>query len=164
MVLGWPTLSPGGFRLQGLERTPIEYYKSRPACAATPARGPGILPADPIKLKTPRVRLERRACGVARTLLSMAQVEITTMTFGPFGVGRLDGKAVMVPNAAPGDLLEITVVQERAGYLVARADRVLKAGAARRTPPCPYLPRCGGCDWQQITYPAQAGFKAEIIA
>ena len=94
---------------------------------------------------------------------SMAQVEITAMTFGPFGVGRLNGKAVMVPNAAPGDLLEVTVVHERAGYLVARADRVLNAGAARRTPPCPYLPRCGGCDWQQISYPAQARFKADAV-
>src|SRR5260370_851782 len=61
----------------------------------------------------------------------MAQVEITAMTFGPFGVGRLDGKAVMVAHAAPGDLLEVTVVQERAGYLIARAERVLKADAAR---------------------------------
>ena len=94
----------------------------------------------------------------------MAQVEITAMTFGPFGVGRLDGKAVMVPHAAPGDLLEVTVVQQRAGYLVARAERVLKAGAARRRPPCPYLPRCGGCDWQQIAYPEQTRFKAEVIA
>ena len=94
----------------------------------------------------------------------MAQVEITAMTFGPYGVGRLDGKAVMVPHAAPGDLLEVTVVRERAGYLIARAERVLKAGAARRTPPCPYLPRCGGCDWQQIAYPEQARFKAEVIA
>ena len=86
------------------------------------------------------------------------------MTFGPFAVGRLDGKAVMVPSAVPGDLLEVTVIQERAGYLVARAERVLKAGAARRIPPCPYLPRCGGCDWQQITYPGQVRFKAEVIA
>jgi 23S rRNA (uracil1939-C5)-methyltransferase len=94
----------------------------------------------------------------------MAQVEITAMTFGPYGVGRLDGKAVMVPHAAPGDLLEVTVVQERGGYLIARAERVLKAGAARRTPPCPYLPRCGGCDWQQIAYSEQTRFKAEVIA
>ncbi|MGZ6240957.1 MAG: class I SAM-dependent RNA methyltransferase [Candidatus Binataceae bacterium] len=94
----------------------------------------------------------------------MAQVEITAMTFGPFAVGRLDGKAVMVPNAAPGDLLEVTVVQERAGYLVARGEQVLKGGAARRTPPCPYLPRCGGCDWQQIAYSAQTRYKAEVIA
>jgi 23S rRNA (uracil1939-C5)-methyltransferase len=94
----------------------------------------------------------------------MALIEITAMTFGPFGVGRLNGKAVMVPNGVPGDVLEVTVTQERAGYLVARAERVLKAGIARRTPPCPYLPRCGGCDWQQINYPAQAQFKAEVIA
>ncbi len=86
------------------------------------------------------------------------------MTFGPYGVGRLDGKAVMVPHAAPGDLLEVTVVQERGGYLIARAERVLKAGAARRTPPCPYLPRCGGCDWQQIAYSEQTRFKAQVIA
>ena len=99
-----------------------------------------------------------------RAPASMAQVEITAMTFGPYGVGRLDGKAVMVPHAAPGDLLEVTVVRERAGYLVARAERVLKAGTARRTSPCPYLPRCGGCDWQQIAYPEQARFKAEVIA
>ena len=99
-----------------------------------------------------------------RAPASMAQVEITAMTFGPYGVGRLDGKAVMVPHAAPGDLLEVTVVRERAGYLVARAERALKAGTARRTPPCPYLPRCGGCDWQQIAYPEQARFKAEVIA
>ena len=94
----------------------------------------------------------------------MAEVEITAMTFGPFGVGRLDGRAVMVPNAAPGDLLEVTVTEQRAGHLVARVERVLKASAARRTPPCSYLPRCGGCDWQQIAYPEQVRFKAEVVA
>lgn len=86
------------------------------------------------------------------------------MTFGPFGVGRLEGQAVMVPHAVPGDLLEVTITERRAGYLVARAERVLRAGAARRTPPCPYLPRCGGCDWQQIAYPDQVRVKGEVIA
>jgi 23S rRNA (uracil1939-C5)-methyltransferase len=90
--------------------------------------------------------------------------EIAAMTFGPFGVGRLDGKTVMVRGAVPGDLLEVTVIQERAGYFVACTERVLRAGASRRTPPCPYLPRCGGCDWQQIGYPEQTRFKGEVIA
>lgn len=94
----------------------------------------------------------------------MAEVEITAMTFGPFGVGRLDGETVMVPNAAPGDLLEVTVSGRRAGHSIASAGRVLRAGPSRRTPPCPYLPRCGGCDWQQIGYPAQARLKGEVIA
>jgi 23S rRNA (uracil1939-C5)-methyltransferase len=94
----------------------------------------------------------------------MAQVEITAMTFGPYGVGRLGDRTVMVPNAAPGDLLEVRVIGQRAGNLVARVEEVLRPGSARRPPPCPYLPRCGGCDWQQIGYAAQVRLKGEIIA
>jgi 23S rRNA (uracil1939-C5)-methyltransferase len=94
----------------------------------------------------------------------MAQVEITAMTFGPFGVGRLEDRTVMVPNSVPGDLLEVRVVGQRAGSLLARAQKVLRRSPARRPPPCPYLPRCGGCDWQQIDYAAQVRLKGEIIA
>jgi 23S rRNA (uracil1939-C5)-methyltransferase len=94
----------------------------------------------------------------------MAQLEIIAMTFGPFAVGRLEGKTVMVPNCAPGDLAEVEIVDERRDYAVARLKAVIRPGPDRRVPPCPYLPRCGGCDWQQIAYPAQVRFKAEIIA
>jgi 23S rRNA (uracil1939-C5)-methyltransferase len=94
----------------------------------------------------------------------MPQLEITAMTFGPYGIGRLDGKTVMAPNCAPGDLLEVAITSERRDYALARTIAVIRPGPARRVPPCPFLPRCGGCDWQQIAYPAQVGLKAEIIA
>ncbi len=95
----------------------------------------------------------------------MEPVEITAMTFGAFGLGHLaDGRKVMVRDAAPGDLLEVSVVEERGDYRVASTARVLRAGPTRRQPPCPYLPQCGGCDWQQIAYPEQARLKAELIA
>lgn len=94
----------------------------------------------------------------------MPQLEIETMTLGPYGVGHLDGKTVMVPNAVPGDLLEIRIKLERRDYSVAEIERVLRPGPNRRHPPCPFLPRCGGCDWQQISYPAQVELKARLIA
>ncbi len=94
----------------------------------------------------------------------MPQLEITAMTFGPYGVGRLDGKAVMAPNCAPGDLLEVEIESERRDYALARPIAVIRPGPDRRTPPCPFLPRCGGCDWQQIAYPAQVRLKGEIVA
>jgi hypothetical protein len=33
----------------------------------------------------------------------MPEIEISAMTFGPFGVGRHEGKAVMVAGAVAGD-------------------------------------------------------------
>ncbi len=94
----------------------------------------------------------------------MAEIEINAMTFGPYGVGRIDGKSVMVAQAVPGDLLEVALTSERRDYALARIERIIRPGADRRRPPCQYLPRCGGCDWQQINYPAQLRLKARLIA
>ena len=41
------------------------------------------------------------------------RVPITEMTLGPYGVGRLDGKTVLVPNTAPGDLVDVVIEQDR---------------------------------------------------
>jgi 23S rRNA (uracil1939-C5)-methyltransferase len=94
----------------------------------------------------------------------MPEIEISAMTFGPYGVGRIDGKSVMVAQAVPGDLLEIAMTSERRDYAIARIDRIINPGMSRREPPCQYLPRCGGCDWQQIDYSAQVALKAKLIA
>jgi 23S rRNA (uracil1939-C5)-methyltransferase len=96
--------------------------------------------------------------------IAMPEIEINAMTFGPYGVGRIDGKSVMVAQAVPGDLLEVALTSERRDYAIARIDRIIRAGTDRREPPCQYLPRCGGCDWQQIDYPAQGALKAQLIA
>jgi 23S rRNA (uracil1939-C5)-methyltransferase len=94
----------------------------------------------------------------------MAEVEISAMTFGPFGVGHRDGKAVMVANSVVGDRLEVATVSERRDYSVAKIKEIIRASADRRAAPCPYLPRCGGCDWQHIDYRAQLRFKGEVVA
>jgi len=70
----------------------------------------------------------------------------------------------MVPHSVPGDSLEVTVESERGGYSIARIDRIVAPGPTRRMPPCPFLPRCGGCDWQQIDYPEQIRWKTQILA
>jgi len=94
----------------------------------------------------------------------MAEVEIRAMTFGPFGVGHRDGKAVMVAHSIVGDRLEVATVSERRDYSVAKIHEIIRASADRRAAPCPYLPRCGGCDWQHIEYRAQLRFKGEVVA
>ena len=94
----------------------------------------------------------------------MPEIEISAMTFGPFAVGRQDGKAVMVPGAVAGDRLEVEIVSQRRDYSVAKIEEIIRASTDRRAAPCPYLPRCGGCDWQHIDYGAQVRFKGEVVA
>ncbi len=95
---------------------------------------------------------------------SMPEIEITAMSAGPYGIGHLDGQAVMVPGTSPGDLVRVTIVKRHHDYVLARLDDVLRASSDRRMPPCTYLPRCGGCGWQQIAYSAQVRIKGELIA
>jgi 23S rRNA (uracil1939-C5)-methyltransferase len=94
----------------------------------------------------------------------MERFEINAMTFGPYGVGELGGKKVLTPGVVTGDLVEAEVTTERRDYTLARAPRVLRGGKDRREPPCEYLPRCGGCGWQHIAYPAQVRIKGELLA
>jgi 23S rRNA (uracil1939-C5)-methyltransferase len=94
----------------------------------------------------------------------MLEIDVTAMTFGPYAVARLDGLTVMAPNAAPGDRLEVAITSRRRELAFAKIERILEAGPDRRMPPCPYLPQCGGCDWQHLNYPAQLRAKAELIA
>jgi len=86
------------------------------------------------------------------------------MTYGPFGIAHLNGKTVLTPSVAPGDHVEVEITSTRRDYAVARPVRLLRAGAERREPPCRYLPRCGGCDWQQIEYHVQVRIKADLMA
>jgi 23S rRNA (uracil1939-C5)-methyltransferase len=81
------------------------------------------------------------------------QVEIDDMTLGPYGVGRVQGKAILVANSAPGDVLRISITSQHRDYSVARLDTIVRPGPSRRSTPCAFLPRCGGCDWQQLAYP-----------
>jgi 23S rRNA (uracil1939-C5)-methyltransferase len=92
------------------------------------------------------------------------QVEIEDMTLGPYGVGRIEGKAVLVANSAPGDLLRVSIAQSHRDYWVAEINSITRPGPARRCAPCVFLPRCGGCDWQHITYPEQTAAKGRLIA
>jgi 23S rRNA (uracil1939-C5)-methyltransferase len=94
----------------------------------------------------------------------MPEIEVSAMTFGPYAVARLDGLTLMVPQAAPGDRLEVSIASRRRDFSVAIIDHIISPGPDRRVPPCPFLPRCGGCDWQHLNYAAQLRAKAELIA
>jgi 23S rRNA (uracil1939-C5)-methyltransferase len=91
------------------------------------------------------------------------EVEIERLLPGGVGLAHADGLTLFVSLAAPGDILRVRIdrVQGTVGF--ASIIEILKPSPVRVEPPCPYFGRCGGCDFQQLTYQAQLESKVEII-
>jgi 23S rRNA (uracil1939-C5)-methyltransferase len=94
---------------------------------------------------------------------------IEKLIYGGDGLSRLPadengrGKTVFVPFVLPGEDIEASIVEGRAGFSRAQLDRVLTASPERVEPGCPYFTRCGGCHYQHIDYAAQLRYKSEIL-
>lgn len=92
------------------------------------------------------------------------EIQIERILPGGVGLAHAAGKTLLVSLAAPGDHLRVQVEREQGNVLFASVVEVLTPSPVRVEPPCPYFGRCGGCDFQQLTYEAQLAAKADIIA
>ncbi len=92
------------------------------------------------------------------------EVVIEKLVAGGDGLGFMDGKAVFVPGALPGERVRVESVESRADFSRAMLRQVLSASPHRREPPCPLAGTCGGCDWQHIEYAEQLAQKKSIVA
>jgi 23S rRNA (uracil1939-C5)-methyltransferase len=94
------------------------------------------------------------------------RVRIASLAAGGEGVGRLpDGRAVFVPRTAPGDLVVLGPLREHRTWARAESGTVLEAGPERVAPRCVHYDgdRCGGCQWQHLSAPAQRRARAVIV-
>jgi 23S rRNA (uracil1939-C5)-methyltransferase len=90
-------------------------------------------------------------------------VTIDRLSHGPAGVGRVNGKVVFVPGTAPGDEVEVFIDEEKKRYAIGHVVQMRRPSTQRRTPPCPYVSRCGGCPWQHVAYPEQLRAKEMTV-
>lgn len=88
---------------------------------------------------------------------------VESLAAGGDGVGRVGGRVVFVEGAAPGDVLEVELFEERERSARARVVRRLSDSAARVDPGCPHAATCGGCHWLHVSQSAQAEAKERLF-
>ena len=79
------------------------------------------------------------------------------------GVARVDGKAIFISGALPGELVEFSPYQRKPNYELADTTRVLRASPSRVEPRCPHFGICGGCSLQHLELRAQVAAKQRIL-
>ena len=92
-----------------------------------------------------------------------AEVEIEDIAFGGRGLARLDGMAVFVDQAVPGDRAVIRIFKKRKNYAEARVVELIESSPFRITAPCEYSGFCGGCKWQFLSYDQQLVYKKNHV-
>jgi 23S rRNA (uracil1939-C5)-methyltransferase len=75
------------------------------------------------------------------------------------GVARLEGKAVFVADALPGERVRLRRVRRHRSFDEAVLESVLAASPDRVEAPCPHYGTCGGCALQHLAPAAQLAFK-----
>ncbi len=91
------------------------------------------------------------------------QIDIEKAAFSGKGFGKIDGMAVFVDRAFPGDRITARVVKSKKNYAEARLLSVDSPSPDRNNPPCRYATICGGCKWMALNYDVQLRYKADFV-
>ena len=76
------------------------------------------------------------------------------------GIGHVDGYALFVKDAVPGDVIEAKILKAKKNYAYARLEKVLEPSPFRVSAKCRDARACGGCQLQALNYEKELELKA----
>ena len=79
------------------------------------------------------------------------------------GIVRLDGAVVFVPQAIRGEDIDLRITKVMKTCAAGEIVKVKKASPERTKPECPYFGKCGGCDFQHMSYTEELWAKRRRV-
>ena len=94
----------------------------------------------------------------------LVKVKIEDIGVGGEGIGKVDGYTLFIKDTVIGDVVEAKVMKAKKNYGYARLMNVLTPSEDRvEKVVCPMARKCGGCQIQEMKYPAQLAFKESKV-
>ncbi|WP_298512727.1 23S rRNA (uracil(1939)-C(5))-methyltransferase RlmD [uncultured Kordia sp.] len=92
------------------------------------------------------------------------QVEVVdTATKGKTVAKTEEGTVIFLPNAVPGDVVDIQTYKKRKAYYEGKAVKFHTLSEKRTEPVCEHFGTCGGCKWQHMAYEHQLFYKQKEV-
>lgn len=92
--------------------------------------------------------------------------KLTIEKLGPQGDGIAklsNAQVVYVEKAAPSDVAECAITEDRSGNLHGTIERLIENSPDRITPPCVHYNECGGCALQHISNTLYKDWKSKSV-
>ncbi len=88
---------------------------------------------------------------------------VDTATKGKTVAKTEDGNVIFLPNAVPGDVVDIQTYKKRKAYYEGKAVHFHSYSDKRTKPVCEHFGTCGGCKWQHMAYEHQLFYKQKEV-
>ena len=88
---------------------------------------------------------------------------VDTATKGKSVAKTEDGTVIFVPNAVPGDVVDIQTFKKRRAFYEGKAVNFHTLSEKRTEPVCEHFGVCGGCKWQHMAYEHQLFYKQKEV-
>lgn len=102
--------------------------------------------------------------GLGRIVLPDATAPAAPVAAAEADTRAQSGWVVMVPFTLPGERVRARVFRNHKNFSEADLVEVLTPSPHRVTPGCPLFGRCGGCQYQHLTYAEQLQWKQRQVA
>lgn len=89
------------------------------------------------------------------------EVMIDSLSHDGRGLARVNGKALFVEGALPGEKVRAKYSNQKSKFAEAMTLEVLQASPQRVTPDCPHFDLCGGCQLQHLAAESQIEIKQQ---
>jgi len=93
----------------------------------------------------------------------MTSVLIESLDGEGRGVTHVEGKAIFIEGALPGETVEFVAYRRKKRYESATVARVIHESSSRTAPRCRYFGVCGGCAMQHLDHHAQVAAKQRVL-
>jgi len=93
----------------------------------------------------------------------LVELEIEGMTHNGYGVGKLNGFAIFVPNTAIGDKILAKILKVHKTYAYGKIDNIICPSKSRIENDCEVYLKCGGCVYRHISYEQELEIKRDLV-